>query len=342
MKAGIHHLLMDEQTGSLQLVAGMTGIENPSYIHWDPSVQRLYAVQETSADPSVFEVGFDEAGRLTPLQARPTSGAAPCFVVSTHHQGRDGLLVVNYGGGSVDWFALDDRGQIQSRQHRVVHEGRGPHPARQTAPHPHSASWDPTGRTLWVPDLGLDAVMVYRDGGAHAPLAFVTKVSGHPQSGPRFLVFHPRAPYWYLANELDSTVSVWRYQLEPMPSAEPLQVLSTLPDGVSGEHNTVAHIALHPRLHRLYVSNRGYHSIAVYQLASDASRLDRIAVVQTVAQIPRHFTLTPDGRWMIVAGQDANCLEVMAIGEDGIPVPQGRTLALERPTCVVVRSGERG
>jgi 6-phosphogluconolactonase len=336
-KPGVHCFDFDETTGRLRYLGGLSGIENPSYLAWDRDLSRLYVVQESVADPAIGIVAVEANGSLALRSMHATSGAEPCFV-ATAPWPQPALLVANYGGGSLDCFRVQSDGEITSLVQNVPHQGRGPHPIRQTAPHPHSVAWDPRAHAIWVPDLGLDAVVVYRRDDLTLQLRRVLTVPGRPGSGPRVLVFHPHAPYWYLANELDSTVAVYRYQLDPTLSATRQEVWSTLPEGVRDRENTVAHVALSWDLRRLYVSNRGYHSIAVFDVAPDGSHLERRAVVELAAHVPRHFALTPDGRWMIVAGQGADCLEVMHVEDDGVPIATGVTFPVERPSCVLVET----
>lgn len=302
---------------------------------WDPKFRRLYAVQETVQDPGVADLLVSDAGQMALGNLRPVSGAEPCFIL-VNHRPQPSLVVANYGGGSLDWYWLSSEGSLARRGQSLAHEGRGPHPVRQAAPHPHHAAWDPQGMMLWVSDLGSDAVVAYRATSAYLPLVRAFSVALRPGSGPRMLAFHPRAPYFYVAGELDSTVAVYRYALSPTPSAIAEGVWPTLPDGAARDGNTAAHVALHPALSWLYVSNRGDDSIAVFQLDGEGRIQTRLAVVKTRARTPRHFALTPDGRWLIVAGQGANCLEVMAVGADGVPRGLGSLFSLERPSCVAL------
>ena len=92
----------------------------------------------------------------------------------------------------------------------------GPHRTQQESSHPHHCPFDRTGRVVVVPDKGLDKVFVYRLDAARGKL-----VAGNPPdiasragAAPRHADFHPTQPYVYVINELDSTITVYRFTLE--------------------------------------------------------------------------------------------------------------------------------
>ncbi len=339
-ESGIHHWRVDK-SGILHPLHIVKGIGNPSYLCLDADRGRLYAVSETESHPAVVTLSLASDGRPRRLHgdvSRPTSGSSPCHCSIL--TGPDGLLVANYGGGTLDTFALTAAGAL-GRAQSVRHQGHGRHPTRQTAPHPHSSALDPDGHFIWVCDLGIDAIIVYRRVGEDGHLVRVASVATQPGSGPRMMTFHPRQPYFYVVHELDSTVGVYRYRSEG-PECACQQILSTLDGDTSGVgENWPAHLAISPDGKMLYVSNRGHDSLAVYAVSEVGDRLELIRVVPTSARFPRHFAFTPDHRWMLVAGQRADGIEVMPVAEDGIPRPGGRCWPVTAPTCIVVSPYDR-
>ncbi len=335
---GIHHLLLDETSGHLRYVQGVAGIENPSYLAWSAPHHRLFSVQESETDPRIYALyigGDDSRLAVHCSQSQATSGGLPCYLSTVTSDGVDALLVANYAGPTVDWFPLTSDGSMHPYQYHHVHLGKGRYSPRQATAHPHSIITDPSHRYALVPDLGLDSILVYRiSPQSPAPLQFVTKIVGSAGSGPRLMVFHPWNPYFYVVNELDASVSVYYYQSD-FDRVEQVQQLASLPLDYNLP-NSAAHIVLGAQAKRLYVSNRGHNSIAVFAVEDHGARLDPLTVVPTQAKIPRHFTVTPDCSWLIIAGQGADLLEVMAINDRGIPVPLGYTYAIPRPTCVAV------
>jgi 6-phosphogluconolactonase len=131
----------------------------------------------------------------------------------------------------------------------------------------------------------------------------------------------------YVANELDSTVAL--YDLDPASGALfERQTLSTIPSG--SPENIVADIHLSAAGERLYVSNRGHNSIAVFDVHSDGS-LTLVSTRDCGGNWPRNFALAPGGKFMLVANQYSN--EVCVL-----PIPPGGE-ALGRPIAQASASG---
>src|SRR5712692_8202633 len=120
----------------------------------------------------------------------------------------------------------------------------GPDPVEQPGPHPHDIPLDSSGQFAVVPDKGLDRVFVFRLDTAQGKLLPTEQgsVKSRPGAGPRHAAFHPSAPYLYVINELDSTVSAYRFDNDSGQLTE-LQVIATLPAEFT-ERSTGAEIAV--------------------------------------------------------------------------------------------------
>jgi 6-phosphogluconolactonase len=101
------------------------------------------------------------------------------------------------------------------------------------------------------------------------------------------------------------------------------QSLPTVPS--DSPESTVADIHLSADEKRLYVSNRGHDSIAIYDLGSDGS-LKLAAIKPSGGKIPRNFALAPGGKFLLAANQNDNKVCVLPILEGsnalGKPVSQ--------------------
>jgi 6-phosphogluconolactonase len=119
-----------------------------------------------------------------------------------------------------------------------------------------------------------------------------------------------------VANELNSTVSSYDYDAVNGKFHE-RQTLPTIPAGAP--ENIVADIHVSQSGARLYVSNRGHNSIAVYAIDVDGS-LTLIAIPSCGGNWPRNFALSPSGRYMLVANQrsDEICVLPILDGNDGL------------------------
>jgi 6-phosphogluconolactonase len=135
----------------------------------------------------------------------------------------------------------------------------------------------------------------------------------------------------YLANELDNTLTVYAYEGNSGRLRE-VQTLDTLPPGAP--ENKAADIHVSAEGKRVYVSNRGHNSIAVFAV-NDNGSLQRLGYPPCGGDWPRNFSLSPDGRFMLVANRFSN--EVVAlpveVGKSELGEPVTKAF-VNQPTCV--------
>ncbi len=120
---------------------------------------------------------------------------------------------------------------------------------------------------------------------------------------------HPTLDICYISNELFNTVCVAQLDgSEPDKEKQrlvPIQYESTLEN--RDQTSYVSEIKLSPDARFLYISNRGDNSLAIFKVLGDG-KLERIGLVPTGGVFPRHFTITPCGKAVIVANQDSSKL----------------------------------
>jgi 6-phosphogluconolactonase len=330
---GIHAFRFDHSTGTLDARGSFTGVANPSFVVVHPQQPWLYAASETAASDgapgAVWALRFQRDGTsFAPINQQGSGGDHPCHLAldATNRW----LLVSNYSSGVVGVLPIGDDGSLGTMTDLVQHEGSGSHAERQAGPHAHSATWTPDNQFVIVTDLGIDQLVVYAFDHQAGKLTPHKEINTRPGAGPRHLVFHGNGEQVYVANELDNTVSVYRYNGAGGLSEQ--QTLSTLPPD-AGE-NTVADIHIAPNNSRAYVSNRGHNSIAVYDVAADG-QLAPVAIMPCGGDTPRNFALAPRGGWLLVANQNSNSLAVLPLSEgfDPIGEPVGH-VAVGQPSCV--------
>jgi 6-phosphogluconolactonase len=94
---------------------------------------------------------------------------------------------------------------------------------------------------------------------------------------------------------------------------DPVQTLSTLPeDYATPKNSSTAEIHCRPDGKFVYVSNRGHDSIAVFAVGADG-KLTKVEIADAKVKVPRGFGISPDGKWLIAAGQSSNDLALHAI-----------------------------
>ena len=254
---------------------------------------------------------YDRALKL--LGSVSTLGAHPCHAALSPDGGL--LAVANYSSGNVALWRLDRKtglpiGAAQS----VAHRGSGPDQRRQTGPHAHWVGFSRDGRTLHAVDLGADAVFAHRvDPASGRVTDSAIAYRAAPGSGPRHMAWHPRLPVAYLFAELANTVTVLRAGADGSFTAG--TTLSTLPAGFGGA-SYGAHIAVNRAGTRLYLSNRGHDSIAVFAIARDGG-LSLIQHVSCGGHWPRLFLLREDRGELLVANERSGNVAVLQIQGDG-------------------------
>lgn len=338
---GIHLFRFDEATRGLTTQGSYTGIANPSFVVHHPHQPWLYAVSETSqreddSPGAVWALRFAAASSiLHPINHQLSGGDHPCHL-QIDRAGR-WLLVSNYSSGSVAVLPILPDGALGKRTDLVQHEGHSVRPDRQEKAHAHSAIFSPDEQFVLVADLGIDELQVYAFDAEVGKLTAHTRIITRPGAGPRHMVFHPRGRTLYVANELDNTVTVYSYNAAAGQLQE-RQTLDTLPSGVP--ENIAAHIHLDPSDERLYVSNRGHNSLAVFNVEPD-EQLIPLAVASCGGNWPRHFNVAPRGRNLLVANQYSHEVSVLPLlaGPEAIG-PVLAQMTVPRPACVIIQPEE--
>jgi 6-phosphogluconolactonase len=330
---GITLVGLDTATGEMERIAGKTGIANSSFLILNQNRTRLYAVSETDPQPgSVASFAVDASGGLNLMNEEPTLGGAPCHV--TLSEGEKYLVVVNYNGGNVVLFPIDEAGSVGPMADNIRHSGRGPREDRQEGAHPHSSIIDPTGRFAIVADLGTDKLVHYRIDYGEGRLIPECETTASPGAGPRHLAFHPSGKFLYVVNELNSTITVYRYEGGDT-ALEPLQSISTLPESFSGD-NTCADIHLTSGGRFLYASNRGHDSIAGFRVGVDGL-LEPVGITTSGGRTPRNFAVTPDDRYLLAANQQSDCIVSYRIDADtGQLLATGHRIEIAAPVCIAI------
>lgn len=328
---GIYTATFDPATGTLGAPALAAEVGSPSFLAVTPDRRALYAVSEPTRAIHAYTIDAD-SGRLTKLNDLPTVGAGPCHV-SVDATGRT-VVVANYSGGSVTAYRIAGDGSLEEQtsldQHTHASEV---HPSRQKKPHAHGVTFSPDNRLLVSPDLGGDRVYRYYHDPATSVLApRAVDFDIAPGSGPRHAEFSPDGKHLYIINELANTITVAAHDAGTLTT---VQTIATLPADFTGDSKT-AEIALSADGRFVYGSNRGHDSLAVYARNADDGTLTLRHIVPCGGKHPRHFTLTPDGGWLLCAHMDSDTISVFRVDPaTGELTPSGHTpVTLPRPVCL--------
>jgi len=335
---GIYTARFDTKTGKFSALELTAEANNPSFLAVHPKGKFLYAVGEVdnfggknTGVVSSFAIE-KSSGKLSLINQQSSGGAGPCHLVVD----RNGLclLTANYGGGSIASYAIAGDGRLSAPVSAFQHRGSSINPGRQEGPHAHFITPDPDNRVALVCDLGLDQVLLYDLDATDAKLTpqLPPAINMPPGSGPRHLVFHPKHNWFYVVNELNSTVSTLTPEQGHFAVRENV---STLPENFQGP-NSCAEIQIHPSGNYVYASNRGHDSIAVFAVNKQTGMLERRGHQATGGKTPRFFTLDPDGQWLLAANQGSDDVTVFRVNKKtGLPEPAGESLKVPSPVCLV-------
>lgn len=304
---GIYRFGLDKKTGKLHSNGLAALSENPSYLAMTKDGKNLLSVRETK-DQNNQSSGYielfsvDSLGNLASVNKVSSGGAHPCHVAVNE----DGAIVAsNYSSGNVTLMRINAEGELTDVLSNDQHIGHGPVVGRQEAPHVHSALFEPNGKRIFVADLGIDQVKVYfidKNSFTLKPAKYA-EIKLTPGSGPRHMVIHPNGKILFIANELSSSVSMIQFQANG--AYKIINTISTLPADYL-KPNTCADIHLSPDGKFLYVSNRGMNTIAIFAFTEKESELKLIGHEETRGEMPRNFTLTPEGDYLLVANQNSD------------------------------------
>ena len=332
---GINVYRIDDVSGAWTHVQCLGELVNPSWLALDRRRPVLYSAHGEGHEATAYAIE-PGTGRLRVLNRQPTQGknGVRLGIEASDHY----LVCANYSSGTVAVLVIEPDGSLGPLRDLVPLTGKtGPHPTEQTSAHPHDVAFDPRGRFCLIPDKGLDAVFVFRvdEGGKLVP-ARPASVASRPGAGPRHAGFHPTGPFAYILNELDSTLTTYRFDADS-GALEPRQTITTLPPAFTGR-NTTSEIAVAPSGRFVYASNRGHDSVVIFAVEPGAGTLSPVGWEPTQGKTPRFIGLDPAGAALYAANQDSDTIVAFRVDQQsGTLTPTGQVVAVGSPSTIVFR-----
>lgn len=319
----------DPGSGDMEYLYAMP-VANASYFT-QSDAGMLYVVTESDSVQSALTALRPDSvtGAYEVLNSVPVGSAAPCYV-AVSPDGRF-AITANYDGGTVAVFPIQPDGSLQPANEIIRFDGAGPDSIRQEHSHPHCVVFTPDGRYMLVDDLGTDRIhqfAVNAGGDTLVALRPDKDVVIAPGSGPRHIVFNRGGDMAYLINEISDSVTVLKYADGVL---EPVQYIAA--DTVGARGAADIHLSADGRY--MYASLRLKNDgVASFSVDPQTGLLTYIGHTATLGH-PRNFTLTPDGRYMLVASRDGNAVQLFSVDvESGGLTDTGRKLGLSKPVCV--------
>ncbi len=324
--AGIYSCLYNPATGELSDIRLELEAVQSSFLTLSANRKILYTFR-TNEDGLTsflsFRIGKDKR-TLIPIDSIAMGTKDPCHIKLL--DGGRILAAACYGDGKVAWCNVDRRGKFIGGV-KLIDHGKGSR-AHQVNSH---------GRYVYVPDLGLDRVVVYRI--ENSGLVYDSHIPVPAGSGPRHCTFAPAGERMALVCEVSSTAMIFGPDERGIFSRQ-LQTISTLPPVNNPAERDYRHAAadIHylPDGSLLWASERGFPSLVCYNVDPITGLVSLAGSITEGIDWPRGFDV--DGKWLLVCNQEGNNVATYHAGapaSDKKTAPVS-TVAAFKPSCVVV------
>jgi 6-phosphogluconolactonase len=198
---GIYLADFDPATGKLSEPALAAAYQNPGFLALHPTKPVLLSVgapkkpfADGTGSVAAFAIADDHSLKFLGEASIGSRGGCHLAVDVTGGT----VAVASYGDGRISAVRLDENWVPQEKVSVISNEGSGPDKSRQEGPHAHGVYFDKTNTRLFVPDLGLDKVLVY-------PFDAETSRLGSPMPP---LLTAPGGKWLLCAHQGSNTVSV--------------------------------------------------------------------------------------------------------------------------------------
>ncbi|MBX2923702.1 MAG: lactonase family protein [Chitinophagaceae bacterium] len=332
---GIYVYTFNTGDGTYKQVSAVK-TSNPSFVAVSPDEKFVYAVNENSDNDNGGEVSafsFDKkTGVLTFLNKQLSAGDHPCYV----EVDKTGKWVIagNYSSGTLSVLPVQPDGSLGKAVTTLQHTGTGVDKSRQEKPHVHCTILSKDNKWLFVPDLGIDKVMIYAFDAATGrltpgPQPFAKVADG---AGPRHLTFRPDNKCAYLMEEMGGSVTVFDYISGRLHAVQHIKSVQDNDKGFIGSADI--HVSEDGKF--LYASNRGgFNTIAIFSIDQQNGKLTLVGHQPSGGEIPRNFTLTPGGNFLLAANQESNDVAIFKINKKtGLLTDTGKRIGIPKPVCL--------
>jgi 6-phosphogluconolactonase len=314
-KFGIHICESDNETGQFTLLNKIDSYDNPIYMALSKDGSRLYSVFNNkyfgSSSRNGGIVAFKTNGdKLEKMNYVLTHSTVPCHVSLSPNE--DALVFAEYSKGFAGVVDLNFDGSIDTSTIRQVrHVGDGPNKPRQDSAHPHCAIVTPDNKYFLITDLTLDCIKAYdfrnrKDGIRAVPHASIKTVPAG--AGPRHVIFHPNGKIFYVLFELTNLVSSYKYDGR---SFTLIETKSLIPPGYK-DFSKASAIKISADGKQLFCSNRGYDSIAVFNLDPVSGHMELLNIAKLEGSFPRDFEFMPGEKFCMVGLEMSHMVKTYA------------------------------
>ncbi len=250
-------------------------------------------------------------GALTPINTIDLVGDA-CYLSLSASEAY--ILTAYFSPGKIAAYSIGTDGTLGSLASSVSYG---------TYDYPHSIANIPKTNITIVPQLGTSKILQYTLNESSGVISALTpaSISTTNGSGPRHVVYHPTLNIAYFSLEMASKTAVCDYSRQGLST--PKQIIDNLPKTYTyGKWSSDIHIT--PNGEYLYTANRVKDSdvgkvngsITAFSINKTTGELFLIDTFTTENRV-REFDITPDGKYLIAAGEISGIAVLYKIGANG-------------------------
>ncbi|MBK1791520.1 lactonase family protein [Persicirhabdus sediminis] len=292
---------MDEQTGELSDRTTFATPHTPWAMATDPAGNVLYVVFRDDKKVGSYTIK-EGSGVLEEMNV--ASIDAQLAYISIDQAGLY-LFGASYKEGQITINKLGDFGDIIEEEAQQI-----------AAPKQvHAFEIDLNNRYAYAPTCGSNTIECFQfntETGELKPQS-TASVAVDESLAPRHLRFSPNEKFLYTSNQKGGSLSSFSYS-EETGALELVDTASSLPAGFEGKnHSSDVQVTSNGKF--AYVGNRGPNSIGMFQLDTESGKITATGQ-QDIGDVTRSFTITPDDKFMVVAGHESGELQVHAIDEN--------------------------
>jgi 6-phosphogluconolactonase len=292
-----------------------------------------------------------ETGALKHLNTQPSMGANPTAVIIDKTNSR--VVVANHGAvnkivvigkrngipvienptddGTVALFPVKPDGSLEPAVDVSAFARRDP---SDTGPGAacHSVIFDRTGRWIIASDNGYDHIYVYPfkpDSRTLDGKSFATP----PGKAPRHFAVHLRAPYFFMTNEREASISSFGFDSNT-GEVKPVQTIATIPESYNGPRVAPSDMRMHPNSKFIYAANRGDDSIAIYSIDEGSGRMTMVDIEKTGGKGPREMNFEPSGKYFFVCNRNSNDVVTFAVDPNTGKMTQTAKIAVPQAAVI--------
>lgn len=335
---GIYFSKFDPATGKLTAAELAAETPAPGFLALHPDGDKLYAVTRQDKEPVVTGYKIGPKGELTVINSSPIEGGAAAHV-SVHPSGKF-VLTAQYGGGTTALLPLSKEGVLGKSQVSQHEGGSKVVAGRQEAPHPHWTGFSPDQKYAFVPDLGLDGIVIYKIEDLETAPKIVKHgfAASEAGGGARHMRFSHDGKFIYLLNELTLSVTTFAWDAAK-GEAKLMSTVPTLSEEQKNaeDFNSAAEILVHPSDKFVYSSNRGHDTVSVFKTHPSEGKVELIQIQPVRGAFPRNINMDPSGKWLLAAGADSNTVSVHQIDQETgkLKYITQRVINVPGPICIL-------